>query len=180
MCLLNLNTVQPRQRGLAQRNRAINAGRHQANSPIPARMARWFADEVHMNAFQTIGLIVLGKRNFEWMRICTRFGYMTRNIKFNPQTVFTQLDFSSYIKIMANKLVINASKNLTVQQDCGNAIHLIQDEGQVIRHHVLRRSERPLNSPLCMIDPVHVLLIRTEIRIRDFSSVYERRMHISG
>src|SRR6185437_16751275 len=69
MRLLDCDALLPGEAGATEHHPAIDADRHQANTPVPSGMAGRLADEVHVDALETVGLIVPGEGDREGMRV---------------------------------------------------------------------------------------------------------------
>ncbi len=178
--LLNRDALLPHQARTAQRHAAIDADRHQADTPVPSGMAGGLADEIHVDALEAIGLVVLGEGDFERVGVVARLRHIRRDGEIEAQRVVALAHFAGDIDVVADEGVVGLGDAFAVERDFRDAVDIFERQRQITGDVLGACGERPLDAPRGLVDPHHGLFVVAEIGIRDLARGDERGVHVAG
>ncbi len=165
----------------AQRHRAVDAGRHEADAPVPAGMAGGLADEVHVDAFEPVGLVVLGEGHRERMGVGAGLGDVAGDIELERRACFRPactLPVTSMSWRMNMLSTLATSSPLSV--DFGDASRL-RSSVRVRWPSTISAgtTEAAVNGPWGMVDPHDVHLVGAEIGVGNAARRKKRGVHVA-
>ena len=178
--LLDLDTFLTREARAADGHAAIDAGRHQADAPVPAGMAGGLAYEIEMDARQAVAEVVVGEGQRERMRVGPRLGDVLGDGEFEPQRIGARPDLAGDVEIVADELVLRARNLLAVEEDRGDAVDTVEGQRQIAVDIGRGRRKAAFHRPGSIVNPHHRLLIGAEIRIRKVSRSDQGGVDIAG
>ena len=164
----------------AQRHAAIDADGHEADAPVPAGVAGGLAHEVHVHAGQAVAQIILRVGDGERVRLGARLRHVRRHREVEAQRVGAGPDLAGDVDVVAQELVLGARDLLAVQPDGGDAIDVLERQGEVAGDVVGGRGEAAFHRPRHLMHPEHRLLVGAGIGVGNVAGGEQRGVHVAG
>ena len=175
--LFSRDVIDAAERSCAQVDRPVDAGNHQARTPIPARVTLAFADEIAVHGLHGHHVVRDGVREF----LAGGEGRVFGGGKLDADFVRASLQKRLYLETPPHELVVRRARLLAVDVHRGQRVEaLAVQENRGFVQHFRRDLERPLEGPIVAADPLQGRLVVGVIGVRDFARREQRAVGIAG